>query len=84
MTHVLKIWPGAFEAVADGRKTHEVRCNDRDYKAGDMLVLKEWVPIGDDCAEGRFTGRGLLRTITYITPGGSWGLALNVCVLSIR
>jgi hypothetical protein len=84
MTHSLKSWPGEFEAVRTGVKTHEVRCNDRDFKLGDFLILEEWVPVGDDCTEGRFTGRSVLRTITYITPGGSWGLGEKICVLSIK
>lgn len=84
MTHVLKIWPGSFDAVASGCKTHDVRCNDRDFKVGDQLVLKEWVPVGTDCSDGSFTGRCVLRRVTYVTPGGSWGLGEKICVLSIR
>jgi hypothetical protein len=86
MPHVLKIWPGEFEAVAEKRKTHEVRRNDRDYNAGDLLVLKEFVPAGEDLTkgEGAFTGRVVLRRVTYVTPAGSWGLPTDVCVLSIR
>jgi hypothetical protein len=84
VTHVLKIWPGSYDAVASGQKTHDVRYNDRDFKVGDQLVLREWVPVGDDCTEGNFTGRSVLRRVTYVTPGGSWGLGEKICVLSIR
>jgi hypothetical protein len=84
MTHTLKIWPGEFLAVCEGRKTHEVRRADRNFKVGDSLILKEWVPEGEDLSIGRFTDRAVLRKITYITPGGSWGLADDLCVLSIQ
>lgn len=89
MTHGLKIWPGEFEAVRTGRKLHEVRRADRDFKVGDSLILREFVPNGsyDICTReslGAFTGNNILRTITYVTPGGAWGLPANVCVLSIK
>ena len=84
MTHQLKIWTGEFEAVADGRKTHEVRVNDRGFAVGDALVLREWIPIGNDLKEGSYTHRSALRYVTYITPAGAWGLPGNICVLSIQ
>lgn len=31
MTHYIKILPEYFNAVASGRKSFEVRCNDRKY-----------------------------------------------------
>ena len=34
--HNLKAWPEFFDAVADGRKTFEVRRNDRGYREGDI------------------------------------------------
>lgn len=84
MTHHLKIWPGEFEAVRSGRKTHELRKADRAFAVGDLVILEEWIPTGEDLSEGRFTGRSILRKITYITLGGSWGLADDLCVLSIQ
>ena len=42
MTYELKILPMYFQAVWDGKKTFEVRKNDRGYKPNDILVLKEW------------------------------------------
>lgn len=45
MTHLLKTWPGEWESVASGRKTHEVRnCVDRKFVEGDDLILAEWNP----------------------------------------
>jgi hypothetical protein len=42
--HVLKTWPAFYRAVVDGRKTFEIRLNDRGYKVGDVLVLAEFDP----------------------------------------
>lgn len=75
-THELKTWPGPFEDVVAGRKTHEVRKDDRGFEVGDTLVLREWVP-----GPQGYTGRSLTVTVTYITRG--WGLPDDMCVMSI-
>lgn len=78
-THSLKCWPVPFAAIIDGTKTHEIRVNDRDFKAGDLLRLKEWDP-----ETGEYTLRIITRRVTYVTNGGQWGLPENLCVMSIR
>lgn len=78
-THKLKTWPVFFQAILEGRKKHEIRVNDRDYRAGDSLVLQEYEP-----EVGRYTGREIIVQVTYLTPGGTWGLPANVCVMSIH
>jgi hypothetical protein len=75
-THELKTVPIPFQAVWDGKKLYEVRVNDRDFKVGDKLYLREW---GDD-----YTGRTINAVITYITKGGTFGLPPDLCVLGIR
>lgn len=42
MKHELKTWPIYFQPLAKGKKTFEIRRDDRQYKEGDILVLKEW------------------------------------------
>jgi hypothetical protein len=41
-THELKIWPEYFAQVRNGRMKFQLRRNDRDFKVGDQLLLKEW------------------------------------------
>jgi len=77
--HELKTWPKPFSAVLGGNKTHEVRVNDRDFREGDELYLREYDPDTE-----RYTGRHILATISYITPGGTFGLPENLCVMSLR
>jgi hypothetical protein len=43
------------------------------------LILLEWDPQIE-----RYTGDVAERTITYITPGGSWGLPPDLCVLGFN
>ena len=60
--HELKTWPEYYEAVRDGRKTFEVRVNDRDFQVGDILRLHEWCPEKQE-----YTGYSIDRKVTYMT-----------------
>ena len=40
-THELKCHPHFFAAIAAGKKTFEIRRNDRDYRVGDVLDLRD-------------------------------------------
>lgn len=83
-THELKCWPEPFAAILDGRKTFEVRKDDRGFKAGDVLWLREWAPDLDGAPpHGRYTGRALRRAVKYMVPGGRWGLPDDLCVMGI-
>lgn len=76
-THELRTWPAAYTAVAEGRKTFEVRRNDRGFAVGDVLVLREWQPntvmsrVGID--DGAYTGRALRRDVTYLIDLAPFG-----------
>jgi hypothetical protein len=61
MEHDLKIWPAYFAPVASGIKRFEMRANDRDYKAGDALLLREWNPQTKE-----YTGRAVKVGITHV------------------
>ncbi|EAK9780846.1 ASCH/PUA domain-containing protein [Listeria monocytogenes] len=50
-THELKILSEYFWDIAEGRKTFEIRKNDRDFQVGDTLILLEW----DDMDTGLYT-----------------------------
>ncbi|EAE2532704.1 TPA_asm: RNA-binding protein [Listeria monocytogenes] len=58
-THKLKILPKHFIDIMEGRKTFEIRKNDRDYEVGDMLILREW--------DGEYTIFHIPAEVTYIT-----------------
>lgn len=59
MKHSLKILPEYFDAIVSGKKTFEVRFNDRDYQVDDILLLQEWV-------DGQYTGRSQETKVTYL------------------
>jgi hypothetical protein len=66
-THDLKVWPEFFAPLERGDKLFELRRDDRDYKVGDWLKLREWAPPDIATAKpGGFTGARLLRRISYV------------------
>lgn len=67
-THELKSWPEFFEPVSTGRKSFELRRNDRDFMPGDILVLQEWDPKNKS-----YTGRQLRRRVAYVERGAGVG-----------
>lgn len=62
MTHDLKIHPEYFDAIDLWIKTFEIRRNDRNFKVGDELRLREYDPVTK-----QYTGREANRTVSYIT-----------------
>lgn len=58
--HELKISPRFFPAVNNGEKPFEVRKNDRGFRQGDVLYLREHSSF-----EG-YTGRSCTKVVTYL------------------
>ena len=77
MKHELKCDPVPFQALVEGRKTYEIRKDDRGFLRGDILFLREW-----DATSG-YSGRTLEAAVTYKTEGGYWGLPHGLCVLAL-
>lgn len=77
--HFLKTHPVPFAALQSGSKKHEVRVNDRNFQESDQLILEEWDPSAE-----QYTGRVEHRWVTYVTPGGTWGLPDKICVMSVE
>lgn len=75
--HIIKTLPEYYKASADGIKKFELRKNDRDYRPGDILVLKEW-----ETATG-YSGRGSRAEITYIITESEY-LAPGYAALGIE
>ena len=78
MEHELKIWPEYYTAMMFGNKSFEVRKNDRNYKNGDYLMLREWNPKTKE-----YTGRTLTRQISYILEGGSFMIEKDHVIMSL-
>lgn len=61
MEHELKTWPAQYQAIVDGKKTFEYRINDRGFKVGHTLKLREYSPE----MKG-YTGRVMRARVTYM------------------
>lgn len=59
--HDLKTWPVYFNAIWKGLKTFEVRLNDRRFRYGDLLILREWDPLLEE-----YSGQVVEAIVTYI------------------
>ena len=78
MTHYIKLLIDFCDPVYEGRKTFEVRKNDRGYQTGDLVKFS---PIDND---GVFVSHPIAEKtykITYLLNG--WGIEANYCVFSI-
>lgn len=83
--HELKCWPQFFDAIAEGRKRHDLRrSHDRDFEVGDRLRLREFDP-----REQEYTGREQVVRVTYVTSAdlscalSDDALHPDYCILSI-
>lgn len=85
MKHKLKTDPESFAAVLSGLKTHEIRFNDRGFKVGDELLLRETIATGAAMLANslplEYTGRSILRVISHVQTG--YGLESGWAILSL-
>lgn len=81
--HALKTWPMFWDDVRRGRKTFEVRRNDRDFKVGDVLDLVRWCPINRGIDPDSDGVAIIDRRVTYILQGGQFGIEPGFVVLGL-
>lgn len=62
MHHNLKILPEYFNIAVSGRKTFEIRKNDRGFKSWDTVTLQEYDPESET-----YSGREFSAQIGYVT-----------------
>lgn len=73
--HDVKLGTTFFDDVKTGRKTFELRKNDRGYKEGDIIVMHEY-------KDGRTTGRTIEKKIVYMLEDFT-GLEDGYCILGL-
>lgn len=74
--HDVKLGTTFFDDVKTGRKTFELRKNDRGYKEGDIIVMHEY-------KDGTTTGRTIEKKIVYMLEDFT-GLEDGYCILGLR
>lgn len=87
MRHELKIDQQCFYDIEAGRKTFEIRKDDRGYVIGDTLLLCQTLSTGVEMANGaalQYTGREVMVEVLYIMRGSCYGLLADYVVMSIR
>lgn len=85
--HTLKTDPEAFRAVWEGKKTYEIRKNDRNFEIGDQLRLRETKYTGQEMANGKplkYTDREVIAEVTHMLKGPCYGLQDGWCIMSIK
>lgn len=87
MLHELKTDPSVFSESFAGMKMFEIRFDDRNYKVGDGLLLRETRHSGAEMQAGatlEYTGRTLLARVTNILHGPVYGLAAGWVIMSVE
>ena len=74
--HEIKIAAMCYEDVVSGKKSFELRKNDRGYKQGDKLIMLEF-------KDGKHAGRIVNADIVYMLEDYT-GLAEGYCILGIQ
>lgn len=79
MIHELKCWPPHFQDIIEGSKRFELRYDDRNFKEGDVLFLREYDPNNDS-----YTMRSFKVRVIHLTRDTSLGLQDRYVCMSIR
>lgn len=77
--HELKTHTQFFEQVAYGGKNFEVRKNDRAYKVGDLLHLRNYNP-----EEKLYKYGHIVAEVIYVLEGGQFGIENGYVVMGIK
>ena len=77
--HELKIKEEYLEDIKSGKKTFELRKNDRNYQVGDLI---HFVQVNGK--EYSSYSRNLYRIVYILQDVAQYGLDKDYCVLSIR
>lgn len=78
MTHALKTWNEYYQLIRDGKKTFELRKNDRDFKTGDTILLQNYNPDTK-----KYTGEEMTFDAGYILHGPAFGLKKGYCIIQL-
>ena len=70
-----------FNDIISGKKTADIRKNDRNYKVGDLVEFQEYL-IDVNTGKYKYTNRSVTIMISHIIPGGKFGLESGYCMLS--
>lgn len=85
-THQLKVDHAPFESLLHGTKKAEIRYDDRGYRSGDILVMRETARTNLEMKrEGLpliYTKRAAAFRVTHIQSG--YGLPTDMVVLSVE
>ncbi len=84
--HELKTDPAVFQALFDGKKTYELRKDDRGFETGHKLWLRETRYTGEEMKAGaplEYTGRKTRHTISHVLRGPIYGLMSGWVILSV-
>lgn len=79
--HFLKTHQGVYLEMELGKKLFDIRKNDRDFRVGDYLYLKEIREI-----DGKYTGNEMIVSASFILAGDlavRYGLREGYCAMSI-
>lgn len=82
--HFLKTHQGVYVEMMAGKKTFDIRKNDRDFRIGDYLYLQETREFPTE-GLNEYTGNEMLVSVSFLLDGKQaekYGLKLYYCAMS--